>query len=156
MDVGVAVNVPMIGVTGVTPPTGVGVLLGVAPVTVTTAVDVMLPPVPVAVSVYVVVVAGVTTLLDALHGTLPTPLSIVQVVAPVMDVHDSVAGVPGVTDVGVAVSARPDGAVWLPQPAVTTDTMRIASESGDRRGMTPLLNTRAPRRAFHVGSIRRG
>src|ERR1044071_709776 len=114
----------MIGVTGVMP-VAVGV---VTPETMTVAVDVLLPPVPVAGSVYVVVTAGSPALLEPVHATLPTPLSIVHCVASVIAVHVSVATAPGVIDAGVAVSATPDGAMSLLQP----QSMRVETTIANR------------------------
>ena len=71
---------------------------GVETVTVTCFVTV--PPAPVAVSVYVVVTEGETPT-DPLAGSLPTPLSIVTLVAFVVD-HVSVALCPGWMEVGLA------------------------------------------------------
>ena len=56
--------------------------------TVTVAVAVLVPPAPVAVRVYVVVAVG-ETVTEPDVGTVPTPLSILTVVALVVD-HDKV------------------------------------------------------------------
>ena len=80
-----------------------------------------------------VVTLGVTILLDAVHGTAPTPLSIAQLVAPAISVHDSVVVPPGAIVVGVAVSVTLDGAVWLPHPLQMKARKSIASVVIDGR-----------------------
>ena len=81
--------------------------------TVTVAVAVALPPAPVAVKVYVVVDPGLTFVLPLAHETFPTPLSIEQVVALVIPLHDSVDDCPAVIVVGLAVNDPIVGAAAL-------------------------------------------
>jgi hypothetical protein len=60
-----------------------------------------------------VVAAGVTFVLALLHGTVPTPLLIEQVVALVIPLQAKVADWPGAIVVGLAVNEPMVGAVAL-------------------------------------------
>jgi hypothetical protein len=108
--------VPIVGVTGVTPPTVVAVDVGAAFVTVTVAVVVVEPFVPLAVKVYVVVLIGATARLPAVHETTPMLLSIEQLVTPSIVFHERVAVLPRTTDAGVATNPMDVADGWVGPP----------------------------------------
>jgi hypothetical protein len=103
---------------------------GEPPDTNTCVVAVALPPAPEAVNTYTVFVAGATALVP-LSATLPIPLSIVTVEAPVT-AQVSVDDVPGWTDAGLApneaitgsvpVTAGAPARVMHPHDSINTDS----------------------------------
>ena len=105
-------NVGALGITG-------------AAFTVTVIRAVALPPLFVAVNVYVVVAAGETDF-DVLLETVPTPLSMLMLVAPEV-LHDSVALCPAVITVGVAVKEVITGTA-TGGAGVVTCTLLLAGE----------------------------